>query len=195
MILASGKERPVPLRWASACNLRLLFNIASAGGCLGVQSLIKRASAIWLRISWNWAALVRKPRRYSWACSPRKDSSTTCLICSKEYGVRFRAASLIAQTWSSFGKQWTRSDTADTNENLYSDCKKLSKIPTLKATTEKPPEHFCSGGLYLVRLAGIEPTTPWFVAKYSIQLSYSRILAERVGQCSTTTRMQVKTST
>ncbi len=34
----------------------------------------------------------------------------------------------------------------------------------------------------LVRLAGIEPTTPWFVAKYSIQLSYSRVstqLAER----------------
>src|SRR5471032_1543175 len=30
------------------------------------------------------------------------------------------------------------------------------------------------GPLYLVRLAGIEPTTPWFVAKYSIQLSYSR---------------------
>ena len=27
---------------------------------------------------------------------------------------------------------------------------------------------------HLVRLAGIEPTTPWFVAKYSIQLSYSR---------------------
>ena len=28
--------------------------------------------------------------------------------------------------------------------------------------------------VHLVRLAGIEPTTPWFVAKYSIQLSYSR---------------------
>ncbi len=27
----------------------------------------------------------------------------------------------------------------------------------------------------MVRLAGIEPTTPWFVAKYSIQLSYSRV--------------------
>ncbi len=27
----------------------------------------------------------------------------------------------------------------------------------------------------MVRLAGIEPTTPWFVAKYSIQLSYSRL--------------------
>ena len=26
----------------------------------------------------------------------------------------------------------------------------------------------------MVRLAGIEPSTPWFVAKYSIQLSYSR---------------------
>ena len=31
-----------------------------------------------------------------------------------------------------------------------------------------------SGFVKLVRLAGIEPTTPWFVAKYSIQLSYSR---------------------
>ena len=29
---------------------------------------------------------------------------------------------------------------------------------------------------WLVRLAGFEPTTPWFVAKYSIQLSYSRIM-------------------
>ncbi len=31
-----------------------------------------------------------------------------------------------------------------------------------------------AGFSFLVRLAGIEPTTPWFVAKYSIQLSYSR---------------------
>ncbi len=30
----------------------------------------------------------------------------------------------------------------------------------------------------MVRLAGIEPTTPWFVAKYSIQLSYSRAMQE-----------------
>ncbi len=30
----------------------------------------------------------------------------------------------------------------------------------------------------MVRLAGIEPTTPWFVAKYSIQLSYSRAASE-----------------
>ena len=35
------------------------------------------------------------------------------------------------------------------------------------------PIHFISFPI-LVRLAGIEPTTPWFVAKYSIQLSYSR---------------------
>jgi hypothetical protein len=26
----------------------------------------------------------------------------------------------------------------------------------------------------VARPAGIEPTTPWFVAKYSIQLSYGR---------------------
>ncbi len=32
------------------------------------------------------------------------------------------------------------------------------------------------GPLQVVRLAGFEPTTPWFVAKYSIQLSYSRTL-------------------
>ena len=41
-------------------------------------------------------------------------------------------------------------------------------------TKEKAPEHCCSGAIRMVRLAGIEPTTPWFVAKYSIQLSYSR---------------------
>ncbi len=28
--------------------------------------------------------------------------------------------------------------------------------------------------MFVVRLAGIEPTTLWFVARYSIQLSYSR---------------------
>ena len=39
---------------------------------------------------------------------------------------------------------------------------------------EKALEHLCSRAYRLVRLAGIEPTTPWFVAKYSIQLSYSR---------------------
>ncbi len=35
-------------------------------------------------------------------------------------------------------------------------------------------QHFTVLAFYLVRLAGFEPTTPWFVAKYSIQLSYSR---------------------
>ena len=44
----------------------------------------------------------------------------------------------------------------------------------------------------MARLAGFEPTTPWFVAKYSIQLSYrreARIITEaglgqlaRIGQ-------------
>ena len=35
----------------------------------------------------------------------------------------------------------------------------------------------------MVRLAGIEPTTPWFVAKYSIQLSYSRESANYSSDC------------
>ncbi len=42
------------------------------------------------------------------------------------------------------------------------------------ATKRKKPATFVAGFSFLVRLAGIEPTTPWFVAKYSIQLSYSR---------------------
>ena len=29
---------------------------------------------------------------------------------------------------------------------------------------------------FLARPAGIEPTTPWFVARYSIQLSYGRLI-------------------
>ena len=37
--------------------------------------------------------------------------------------------------------------------------------------------------MMLVRLAGIEPTTPWFVAKYSIQLSYSRERAHYISDC------------
>ena len=41
-------------------------------------------------------------------------------------------------------------------------------------TGKEKRAHLAMDPLYLVRLAGIEPTTPWFVAKYSIQLSYSR---------------------
>ena len=47
----------------------------------------------------------------------------------------------------------------------------------MRSGTEKRPEDRSPGlssDELLVRLAGIEPTTPWFVAKYSIQLSYSR---------------------
>src|SRR5450830_2115135 len=44
---------------------------------------------------------------------------------------------------------------------------------------------------HMVRLAGIEPTTPWFVAKYSIQLSYSR---ERQDYSSAFTKRQARTA-
>ena len=48
--------------------------------------------------------------------------------------------------------------------------------PGMPCERQESPEFFnkIRGLLRLVRLAGIEPTTPWFVAKYSIQLSYSR---------------------
>jgi hypothetical protein len=35
--------------------------------------------------------------------------------------------------------------------------------------------HRCNPFQKLARPAGFEPTTPWFVAKYSIQLSYGRM--------------------
>ena len=58
---------------------------------------------------------------------------------------------------------------------------KINGIPSGIPSTErrKDLEPFDSKSLiHLVRLAGIEPTTPWFVAKYSIQLSYSRNYAD-----------------
>ena len=33
----------------------------------------------------------------------------------------------------------------------------------------------CNPLIMLVRPAGFEPTTPWFVARYSIHLSYGRL--------------------
>ncbi len=49
-----------------------------------------------------------------------------------------------------------------------------SRLLNHSARKKKKGTRFASSPLNLVRLAGIEPTTPWFVAKYSIQLSYSR---------------------
>ena len=51
----------------------------------------------------------------------------------------------------------------------------LPKIAMFEARKKKGLVSFDAKSLiHMVRLAGIEPTTPWFVAKYSIQLSYSR---------------------
>ena len=52
---------------------------------------------------------------------------------------------------------------------------------TLPENQKGPQTEVCDPCI-LVRLAGIEPTTPWFVAKYSIQLSYSRFKETRLYQ-------------
>ncbi len=51
----------------------------------------------------------------------------------------------------------------------------LRAVPNQRVTKKKPNVTDHIGFSFLVRLAGIEPTTLWFVARYSIQLSYSRI--------------------
>ena len=49
-------------------------------------------------------------------------------------------------------------------------------IPKMMAQGKKQKGlHFCKPLFCLVRPKGFEPLTPWFVAKYSIQLSYGRI--------------------
>jgi hypothetical protein len=57
----------------------------------------------------------------------------------------------------------------------YNNRRNVERTPVvsfyIRPASTSLPAH---GKQFLVRLAGIEPTTPWFVAKYSIQLSYSR---------------------
>ena len=48
------------------------------------------------------------------------------------------------------------------------------KLQKFNAENQKSLQVLNLQAFEMVRLAGIEPTTPWFVAKYSIQLSYSR---------------------
>ena len=44
----------------------------------------------------------------------------------------------------------------------------------LNALKTKKPESFDSGFSDMARVEGFEPPTAWFVARYSIQLSYTR---------------------
>ena len=43
-------------------------------------------------------------------------------------------------------------------------------------TKNKKALQLLAGLIYMVRVEGVEPPTAWFVAKYSIQLSYTRKL-------------------
>src|ERR1700743_3074762 len=55
------------------------------------------------------------------------------------------------------------------------------KAPTTERKKQKA--FHMEGLLRVARLAGFEPTTPWFVAKYSIQLSYSRTQDGATDNC------------
>src|SRR5438552_9752297 len=43
---------------------------------------------------------------------------------------------------------------------------------------------------YVARPAGFEPTTPWFVARYSIQLSYGREARHYISRCRAESRLR-----
>ena len=61
----------------------------------------------------------------------------------------------------------------------------VGKIPTYgerpKKTCIKQASKLSISNTYLVRLTGLEPVTPWFVARYSIQLSYRRVRGGTIG--------------
>ena len=66
-------------------------------------------------------------------------------------------------------------------EAVYKKCVKSRGLLLVSQLVSQDPQRRkdlhpfeCKSLIHMVRLAGIEPTTPWFVAKYSIQLSYSR---------------------
>ena len=73
-------------------------------------------------------------------------------------------------------RKWVKTDTFEKNrEEIRVSNDTYGKVQRPNA---KRPElcFHTSGrsGLHMVRLGGFEPPTAWFVARYSIQLSYSR---------------------
>ena len=84
-------------------------------------------------------------------------------------------SSVFVQIWSDLGKQ-SEFKKAETWDLLKFPSKKISnKIKDLqKSQIKRNVRRLQTSTFLMVRQAGFEPTTPWFVARYSIQLSYWR---------------------
>src|SRR5690625_5159143 len=56
----------------------------------------------------------------------------------------------------------------------------LSEVRIPTSDTKKPRQMLGLCSYYLARPEGFEPPTAWFVARYSIQLSYGRLMKLRI---------------
>ncbi len=75
------------------------------------------------------------------------------------------------------GKKAIGKSVVDMDVKLFKNSRLAILENFLEAEIRKSSDAVRIRGLSVARQAGIEPTTPWFVARYSIQLSYCRAIS------------------